>query len=134
MRVIPNLVQLSPVRPTTSKLVVSAPASFCKKKADIGYSARFLSQDIQHLSKIHAGGVGGYDPSLFQPLVCRELEVVEDCGFKVVDDGPFGGIDVLGSVAIWGVVISYVHRGEASLESVSLHLTDQLTDCMFGIL
>lgn len=134
MRVIPNLVQLIPVGTTTSKLVISAPASFCKKKADIGDSARFLSQDIQHLSKIHAGGVGGYDPSLFQPLVCWELEIVEYCRLEVVDDGPFGGINVLGSIAIRAIVIPHVHRGEASLESVSLHLIDQWTDCMFGIL
>ena len=133
MRVIPNLVQLSPVGTTTSKLVVSAPASFCKRQADIGDSARFLSQDIQHLSKIHASGVGGYDSSLFQPLVCWELEVVEYCRLEIVDDGPFGGIHVLGTVAIWGIVIPYVHRGEAGLESVSPHLTYQWTYCMFGI-
>ena len=125
MRVIPNLVQLGPVGTTTSKLVVSAPASFCKKKADIGDSARFLSQDIQHLSKIHAGGIGGYDPSLFQPLVCWELEVVEYCRLEVVDDGPFGGIDVLGSVTIRGIVIPYVHRGEAGLKSVFPYLVSK---------
>jgi hypothetical protein len=85
------------------------------KKTYIGNSTRPLGEDIQHIAQSHSGLVGRYDPSLFEPFVGWELEVVEDCSLEEIDDRVFGDVGVFWAVAVGRVVISYVHGGEAGL-------------------
>ena len=109
MGVVPDLIQLGPIRSTTAELSLSVPSHHLMlRETYIRLSPRPVGQDIKHVLQIHTSRVGRSDPSLLKPLVGGVLQIMKDDRFEVIDNRPLGGIDIFGSVAVWGIAVSYI--------------------------
>lgn len=79
--------------------------------------AGLVRQDVQHVLQLHTRAVARGDSGLFEPSVCRVLEVVQDNCLEVVDNGSLSGVHILRAVAVWRVVVAYIEGREAGLVS-----------------